>query len=68
MSERIFIEINNLSDPRPAVIVIGREGEGMKKLTQEKCDYIIKIPLKGNISSLNASVAAGIILYEVLKK
>lgn len=52
---------------RPVLVIIGSEGEGMKRLTEDKCDYIVSIPLKGKISSLNASVAAGIVLYEILK-
>ena len=60
-------EISKLSTIRPALLVIGSEGEGMRRLTAEKCDHIVKIPLKGKVSSLNASVAAGILLYELLK-
>ena len=60
-------EISKLSSIRPALLVIGSEGEGMRRLTAEKCDHIVKIPLKGKVSSLNASVAAGILLYELLK-
>ena len=60
-------ELSVLSNLRPAVIIIGSEGKGMRRLTEEKCDYTVKIPLKGKISSLNASVAAGIVLYEMLK-
>ncbi len=52
---------------RPALIVIGSEGAGMRRLTEEKCDYTVSIPLKGKVSSLNASVAAGIVLYELMK-
>jgi 23S rRNA (guanosine2251-2'-O)-methyltransferase len=48
-------------------LVIGSEGRGMSKLTKEKCDKIVKIPMRGKVNSLNASVAAGIIMYEVLK-
>lgn len=48
-------------------LVIGSEGKGMSRLTKEKCDKIVKIPMRGNVNSLNASVAAGIIMYEVLK-
>lgn len=51
----------------PIALVIGSEGKGMSRLTKEKCDKIIKIPMRGNVNSLNASVAAGIIMYEVLK-
>jgi 23S rRNA (guanosine2251-2'-O)-methyltransferase len=49
-------------------LVIGSEGRGISKLTKEKCDVLVKIPMVGNISSLNASVAAGIMMYEVLKQ
>jgi 23S rRNA (guanosine2251-2'-O)-methyltransferase len=57
----------DLPSLRPAVIIIGSEGEGMRRLTREKCDYVVSIPLRGKIASLNASVAAGILLYEILK-
>ncbi len=66
-SEKGSTNIRDIADYKPAVIIIGSEGSGMRRLTQEKCDYIVNIPLKGKISSLNASVAAGIILYELLK-
>jgi len=49
-------------------VVIGSEGRGISKLTREKCDVLVKIPMVGQITSLNASVAAGIIMYEVLKQ
>ncbi|MGL4731803.1 MAG: 23S rRNA (guanosine(2251)-2'-O)-methyltransferase RlmB [Clostridium sp.] len=49
-------------------LVIGSEGRGMAKLTKEKCDVLVKIPMAGNITSLNASVAGGILMYEVLKQ
>lgn len=49
-------------------LVIGSEGRGISKLTKEKCDVLVKIPMIGNITSLNASVAAGIMMYEVLKQ
>lgn len=51
----------------PVAIVIGNEGKGISALTAKKCDSIISIPMKGKINSLNASVAAGILMYEVLK-
>jgi 23S rRNA (guanosine2251-2'-O)-methyltransferase len=59
--------IAELSSIKPALLVIGNEGTGMRRLTAEKCDYVVRIPLKGRVSSLNASVAAGILLYECLK-
>ena len=48
-------------------IVIGSEGFGMSRLVKENCDFLVKIPMKGKITSLNASVSAGIIMYEVVK-
>lgn len=52
----------------PVVIVVGSEGEGMGRLTKEACDFIVKIPMRGKITSLNASVACSLLLYEVLKQ
>ena len=49
-------------------IVIGSEGYGMSRLVKENCDFLVKIPMKGKITSLNASVSAGIIMYEVVKQ
>ncbi len=49
-------------------LVIGSEGKGMRRLVKEKCDFLIKIPMKGRVSSLNASVAASILMYEILKQ
>lgn len=49
-------------------LIIGSEGKGILKLTKEKCDILIKIPMAGKISSLNASVAGGILMYEILKQ
>lgn len=47
------------------VLVIGSEGKGIGKLIRQKCDAIVSLPMKGNINSLNASVAAGILMYEI---
>lgn len=52
----------------PVAMVIGSEGKGISKLTKEKCDVLVKIPMVGKINSLNASVAGGIIMYEILKQ
>lgn len=49
------------------VLIIGSEGFGIKKIIKDNCDYIASIPLKGKVNSLNASVAAGILIYEVVK-
>ena len=48
-------------------LVIGSEGEGISRLTEEKCDRSVSLPMKGHLDSLNASVAAGIMMYAVLK-
>ena len=52
----------------PIAIVIGSEGFGISRLVKENCDFMVKIPMKGKITSLNASVSAGIIIYEVVKQ
>jgi len=52
----------------PIAIVIGSEGRGMNKLTMKKCDFLVKIPMKGHITSLNASVSGGIIIFEAVKQ
>ena len=49
-------------------VVIGSEGYGMSRLVKENCDFLVKIPMKGKITSLNASVSAGIVMYEVVKQ
>ena len=49
-------------------IVIGSEGEGISRLVREKCDFIASIPMAGDINSLNASVAAGVLMYEALRQ
>lgn len=52
----------------PLAIVIGSEGFGMSRLVKENCDFLVKIPMKGKITSLNASVSAGIVIYEAVKQ
>ncbi len=52
----------------PIGLVIGNEGEGVGRLVKEKCDYVASIPMKGDIDSLNASVAAGVLAYEILRQ
>ena len=52
----------------PAAIVIGSEGTGMTRLAAENCDFLVSIPMKGKISSLNASAAAAILLYEAVRQ
>lgn len=52
----------------PIGLVIGNEGEGVSRLVREKCDMIASIPMKGDIDSLNASVAAGVLAYEIVRQ
>lgn len=52
----------------PIAIVIGNEGFGISRLVKENCDFLVKIPMKGKITSLNASVSAGIVIYEAVKQ
>jgi 23S rRNA (guanosine2251-2'-O)-methyltransferase len=50
---------------RPSALVLGAEGKGMRKLTQEHCDQLVSIPMHGSVSSLNVSVATGVVLYSL---
>ena len=52
----------------PIGLVIGSEGEGVGRLVREKCDFVASIPMKGDIDSLNASVAAGVLAYEIVRQ
>lgn len=52
----------------PVGIVMGSEGEGMRRLTREACDHVASIPMRGSVESLNVSVAAGVVLFEVLRQ
>ena len=52
----------------PAAIVIGSEGDGMGRLVRENCDFIVSIPMRGKINSLNASAAAAVLLYEAVRQ
>ncbi|WP_277053000.1 23S rRNA (guanosine(2251)-2'-O)-methyltransferase RlmB [Zestomonas thermotolerans] len=52
----------------PLVVVMGAEGRGMRRLTREHCDFLVKLPMAGSVSSLNVSVATGICLFEVVRQ
>ena len=52
----------------PIGLVIGNEGEGVSRLVREACDFTASIPMKGDIDSLNASVAAGVLAYEIVRQ
>lgn len=58
----------NIDFDMPCALVIGNEGKGIGTLTAKKCDGIVSLPMCGKINSLNASVAAGVLMYEVLRK
>ena len=51
-----------------AVIVIGSEGDGMGRLVREQCDFLVSIPMRGKVNSLNASAAAAVVLYEAVRQ
>lgn len=52
----------------PIGLVIGNEGEGVSRLVKETCDFVASIPMKGDIDSLNASVATGVLAYEIVRQ
>lgn len=52
----------------PTVLVMGAEGKGMRRLTREHCDFLVKLPMAGSVSSLNVSVATGVCLFEVVRQ
>ncbi|CAM4484274.1 23S rRNA (guanosine(2251)-2'-O)-methyltransferase RlmB [Paenibacillus tarimensis] len=52
----------------PLALVIGNEGKGIGRLIREKCDFLVKLPMHGRLNSLNASVAAGVLMYEVVRQ
>ncbi len=58
----------NLNLKGPIGLVIGNEGNGVSRLVKEKCDFVASIPMKGDIDSLNASVAAGVLAYEIVRQ
>ncbi|GGG90652.1 23S rRNA (guanosine(2251)-2'-O)-methyltransferase RlmB [Paenibacillus radicis (ex Gao et al. 2016)] len=75
--EGVWIAGTDLSAPQdvyktkfdlPLAIVIGNEGKGIGRLIKEKCDFLVKLPMLGQLNSLNASVAAGVLMYEVVRQ
>mgnify|MGYP003339851729 CR=1 FL=1 len=52
----------------PVALVVGSEGSGLRRLVKERCDVLARIPLEGPVASLNASVAAGVAIYEVTRQ
>ncbi|WP_010284980.1 23S rRNA (guanosine(2251)-2'-O)-methyltransferase RlmB [Bacillus timonensis] len=61
-------DYRNIDGKMPIGLVIGSEGKGMGRLVKEKCDFLLRLPMKGKVTSLNASVAASLLMYEVYRK
>jgi 23S rRNA (guanosine2251-2'-O)-methyltransferase len=61
-------DYRQLDGKMPIALVIGSEGRGMSRLTKEKCDWTVSLPMAGKVTSLNASVAASLLMYEVFRK
>ena len=61
-------EMYSLNLKGPIGLVIGNEGDGVSRVVREKCDFIASIPMKGDIDSLNASVAAGVLAFEIVRQ
>ncbi len=58
-------DYDNFDVDSPIALIVGGEGRGLSRMISEECDYLVRLPMRGKISSLNASVAAGIVLYEI---
>ncbi|WP_077620198.1 23S rRNA (guanosine(2251)-2'-O)-methyltransferase RlmB [Bacillus sinesaloumensis] len=61
-------DYRNIDGKMPIGLVIGSEGKGMGRLVKEKCDFLLRLPMEGKVTSLNASVAASLLMYEVYRK
>ncbi len=64
-AEKLYTEVDYKS---AIAVVVGNEGRGIRRLVQEHCDFVVKIPLYGKIESLNASVAGGLVMFEVMRQ
>ncbi|TWI52381.1 23S rRNA Gm-2251 2'-O-methyltransferase [Pseudomonas duriflava] len=61
-------DLYNVDMTGPTVLVMGAEGKGMRRLTRELCDYLVRLPMGGSVSSLNVSVATGVCLFEAVRQ
>ena len=66
--ERGSKDFRTLDGDTPLAIVIGNEGKGISRLVKKKCDWLVHLPMEGSITSLNASVAASLLMYEIYRK
>jgi 23S rRNA (guanosine2251-2'-O)-methyltransferase len=66
LSEAVPLDQANLKGA--TALVVGNEGEGMRRLVRESCDFLVKLPMRGQVDSLNAAVAGSIVLYETLRQ
>ena len=67
-SDKAVLDYRELPKKNMIAMVVGSEGQGMRKLVMDNCDYLVKIPMYGNVSSLNVGVAFGILGYQIFKK
>lgn len=65
---RNSVDYRKMDATLPLAVIIGSEGKGMSRILQEKCDFLYSLPMVGHVTSLNASVAAALLMYEVLRK
>ncbi|OGC19911.1 23S rRNA (guanosine(2251)-2'-O)-methyltransferase RlmB [candidate division WOR-1 bacterium RIFOXYC2_FULL_37_10] len=68
LDEKADKEFTKADFKLPTALVVGGEGEGLSRLVKENCDYLVNLPMKGKISSLNASVSAAVVMYEVVRQ
>ncbi|MRG87996.1 23S rRNA (guanosine(2251)-2'-O)-methyltransferase RlmB [Salinibacillus xinjiangensis] len=61
-------DYRELNGDMPLALVVGSEGKGISRLVRDKCDWLVRLPMKGKVTSLNASVAASLLMYEVYRK
>jgi 23S rRNA (guanosine2251-2'-O)-methyltransferase len=61
-------DYNKINYKLPTAIVIGGEGKGLSDLTRKRCDFIVRIPMKGRVGSLNTSVATAVVMYEASRQ